>query len=35
MLWGFEDFCEVIGLMIYLVVCSGNMSALEMCELER
>ena len=35
MLWRFEDFCEVIRLMIYLVVCGGNVSALRSCKLER
>ena len=35
MLWRFEDFCEVIGLMIYLVVCGGNVRTLGSCKLER
>ena len=35
MLWRFVDFCEVNGLVTYLIVCSGNVSALESCKSKR
>ena len=34
-LWRFEDFCKVNGLIVYLVVCGGNVSTLESCVSER